>query len=71
MNTRKAFLGSACLQPAGERVLAIENFCVVFNARDVAMQNESLFRRAAAATDAKQPPGFQTSTRAAWAPENK
>jgi hypothetical protein len=31
--------------------------------------SRSSFRRAAAATDAKQRPGFQTSTRAACAPQ--
>jgi hypothetical protein len=57
MNIRKAILGSARLQRAGERVLAIANFSAVFNAQDVAMHKGRLFRRDA-----------ETSTRAACAP---
>ena len=60
MNTRTAFLGSARLQRAGERGLAIANFFAPLNTRHVAMQIESLFRRAA-----------ETNERAACAPENR
>jgi len=38
-------LGSARGSRAGERVLAIANFSVVFNAPDVAMHKGRLFRR--------------------------
>ena len=38
-------LGSARVSRAGERVLAIANFSVVFNAQDVAMHKGRLFRR--------------------------
>jgi hypothetical protein len=60
MNTRTAFLGSARLQRAGERGLAIAKLLVVFNPRCVAIQNETVFRRAA-----------ETNERAACAPENR
>jgi len=50
-------LGSARGSRAGERVLAIANFSVMFNATDVAMHKGRLFRRDA-----------ETSTRAACAP---
>jgi hypothetical protein len=60
MNTRKTFLGSARGSRAGECVLALANFFVLFNAWRVAMQKENLFR-----------PATETSTRAACAPQNK
>jgi len=50
-------LGSARGSRAGERVAAIANFSVVFNAPDVAMHKGRLFRR-----------DVETSTRAAYAP---
>ena len=58
MNTRKTILGRARGSRAGECVLAIANFSVVFNAPDVAMHKGRLFRRDA-----------ETSTRAACAPQ--
>ena len=59
MNTRTEFLGSARDSRASERGLAVANFLAVFNPRHVAIQNETLFRRAP-----------ETTTRAACAPQN-
>ena len=51
-------LGSARGLRAGERVLGIANFSVVFNAPDMAMHKGRVFRRDA-----------ETSTRAACVPQ--
>jgi hypothetical protein len=62
-------LGSARVSRAGERVLAIADFSLN-PPLPQSQSRERLFRRDAAATDAKQRPGFPTSTRDACAPQN-
>jgi hypothetical protein len=58
MTATALFLGTARVSRAGERVLAIANFSVVFNAPDAAMPKGRLFRRDA-----------ETTTRARCAPQ--
>jgi len=64
----RAVLGSAHVSRADERVLVIANFG---KSRQPLKDSfwESLFRRDAAATDARQRPGFQTNIRDARAPQ--
>jgi hypothetical protein len=59
-------MGSARVSRVGERVLAIADFFTLGSLHPQE-RPQRLFRRDAAATDAKQRPGFPTSTRDACA----
>jgi cobalamin-dependent methionine synthase I len=62
-------LGSAPVPGAGERVSRSRTFPLDSESNEEQWSKESLFRRDAAATDAKRRPGFQTNTRDACAPQ--
>jgi hypothetical protein len=68
MSAQQATSGSARVARAGEPVLAIVNFPSGPTWPSERRFEKRLFRRAAAATDAKRRPGFQTSTPDAYAP---
>jgi hypothetical protein len=62
-------LGSARVPRPGERVLVIVNFSSNSARRNVATLERRSFLRDAAATDAKQRPGFPTDEQDACAPQ--
>jgi 5-methyltetrahydrofolate--homocysteine methyltransferase len=62
-------LGNAPVPSAGERVSRSRTFPLDSESNEEQSGKESLFRRDAAATDAKRRPGFQTNTRDACAPQ--
>jgi 5-methyltetrahydrofolate--homocysteine methyltransferase len=62
-------LGSAPVPGAGERVSRSRTFPLDSESNEEQWSKESLFRRDAAATDARRRPGFQTNTRDACAPQ--